>query len=243
MLSSPLKTEPIWNIPITFTPLVGREQEVASICDLLLHTDVHLLTLLGIGGIGKTRLSLQVATAMRDSFTDGVCFIGLAAISDPAMVVPMIAEELRIREVGEQPLREQVLFALRDKRLLLILDNFEHMMPVAPLVEELIATCPYLKVLITCREVLHVQGEQLYPVPPLTLPDLAHLPEPAMLASLSQYTAVALFVQHARTVQPAFQLTPTNARAVAEICVRLDGLPLAIELAAARSRLLPPQAL
>ena len=240
MLQSPMKSESIWNIPITFTSMIGREQEVGAICALLLRPDVRLLTLLGPGGIGKTRLILQVATQMRERFTDGVCWIGLAVFSDPQLLIPNIAQELGIRETGDVPLLEQVKFALREKHLLLLLDNFEHLMMLAPLVEELLVACPLVKIMVTSREVLHLPAEHLYDVPPLTLPDLARLPESKLLL---QYAAVALFVQRTQTIMPAFQITPTNARAIAEICVRLDGLPLAIEFAAARVRLLSPQAL
>jgi len=221
-------------------PLLGREQEVAAVCAELAHPTVRLLTLLGTGGIGKTRLSLQVATQMRDQFADGVCFVPLAPIRDPALVISAIARVLDIRESGAQPLLEQLKEALRPRQLLLLLDNVEQVVTVAPHLEELLAACPHLKLLVTSRATLHVQAERVFPVPPLPLPDLLRLPESEALA---QYAAVALFLHHARAMQPGFQLTQTNARAVAEICVRLDGLPLAIELAAARIRLLPPQAL
>src|SRR5438034_5013645 len=227
-------------LPVLFTPLIGREQEVAAVCAELAHPTVRLLTLLGAGGIGKTRLSLQVATQMRDQFADGVCFVPLAPIRDPALVLSAIAQVLDIRESGARPLLEQLKEALRHRQLLLLLDNIEQVVTVAPHLEELLAACPHLKLLVTSRATLHVQAEQIFPVPPLSLPDLLHLPEREALA---QYAAVALFLQHARAMQPGFQLTQANAQAVAEICVQLDGLPLAIELAAARIRLLPPQAL
>ncbi len=227
-------------LPVLLTPLIGREQEVAAVCAELAHPTVRLLTLLGAGGIGKTRLSLQVATQVRDQFADGVCFVPLAPIRDPALVLSAIAQVLDIRESGARPLLEQLKEALRHRQLLLLLDNVEQVVTVAPHLEELLAACPHLKLLVTSRATLHVQAEQIFPVPPLSLPDLLHLPESKALV---QYAAVALFLQHARAMQPGFQLTATNARAVAEICVRLDGLPLAIELAAARIRLFSPQAL
>jgi predicted ATPase/transcriptional regulator with XRE-family HTH domain len=227
-------------LPVLLTPLIGREQEVAAVCAELAHPTVRLLTLLGAGGIGKTRLSLQVATQMRDQFADGVCFVPLAPIRDPALALSAIAQVLDIRESGARPLLEQLKEALRHRQLLLLLDNVEQVVTVAPHLEELLAACPHLKLLVTSRATLHVQAEQIFPVPPLSLPDLLHLPESEALA---HYAAVALFLQHARAMQPGFQLTAANARAVAEICVRLDGLPLAIELAAARIRLLSPQAL
>ena len=237
---SALKHEPLWKVPITFTSLIGREQDVATIGALLLRPDVRLLTLLGVGGIGKTRLSLQVAWEVRQHFSDGVCFVSLAAIHDPELVVPAIAQELGIPEIGTQSLFEQVQASLHDKHLLLILDNFEQVVRASPGVEELLAACPSLKIVVTSRAVLHLQAEQEFTVPPLALPNLNHLLEHEVL---SDYAAVALFVRRAQAILPAFQVTTTNARMIAEICVRLDGLPLAIELAAARIKLLPPQAL
>ena len=231
---------PLWKVPVLFTSFVGREQDVTDICELLRQPEMRLLTLLGPGGIGKTRLSVQVATALRDFFAEGVCFVHLAAVYDPKLVVAAIAAELEIPEVGAQSIFEQVKLALREKPLLLVLDNFEQVVAAASQVEELLVACPALKILVTSRVVLHVPGEQEFSVSPLELPDLKHLPASE---TLSQCAAVVLFVQRARSVLRSFQLTQTNARTVAEICVRLDGLPLAIELAAARVKLLPPQAL
>src|SRR6266516_2938208 len=240
VLQGTVKPEPIWKVPTLFTSLVGREQDVATIATLLKNPDIRLLTLVGTGGIGKTRLALQVATAMRPDFDDGICFVPLAPVSDPKLVFPAIARELGLQEVGMQPVFEQVKFWLADKHLLLLLDNFEQLPMATPLVEDLLASCPLLKIVVTSRAVLHLQGEHEYPVAPLTLPDLKQLPTSE---DLPHYTAVALFVQRAQAVLPTFQLTPSTASAVAEICVQLDGLPLAIELAAARVKLLPPQAL
>ncbi len=232
--------EPFWKVPTSFTSLVGREQDVAALCTLLARPDVRLLTLLGVGGIGKTRLAIQVASQLRERFADGVCFVGLAPISDPSLVISSIARELGLQEAGAQPLVETVKAWLRDKHFLLLLDNFEQIASAALLLEDLLAACPRLVILVTSREVLHLSAEHLFPVPPLSLPDLAQLPGHEQL---SQYAAVSLFVQRAQANKPDFTLTPANARTIAEICVRLDGLPLAIELAATRIRVLPPQAL
>src|SRR5229473_1918454 len=239
-LESILKPGPLWKVPITFTPLIGRDKEIADICELLKDPGVRLVTLLGTGGIGKTRLSYQIAREMQPYFADGVCFVPLVSVNEPDLVVPTIAQELGIQEVGAQSIFDRVKVALRSKHFLLLLDNFEQVVTAAPLIEELLAVCPRLKVVMTSREVLHLDSEHEFPVPPLDLPDLSQLPEDE---ALTQYAAVALFVQRAQAILPTFQLTQTNARAVAEICVRLDGLPLAIELAAARIKLLPPQAL
>jgi predicted ATPase/DNA-binding CsgD family transcriptional regulator len=229
-----------YNLPAQLTPLIGREQEIQAVCSLLRHPEVRLVTLTGPGGVGKTRLSLQVATDLLDAFADGVCFVPLAPIRDPDLVTSMLAQVLGLKEANEQPLLDLLKASLQDKRLLLLLDNFEQVLAAAPRLSDLLADCPHLKILVTSRAVLHLRGEHEFPVPPLALPDFTHLPESEALA---QYAAVALFLECARAVKPDFELTPANSRAIAEICIRLDGLPLAIELAAARSKLLPPQAL
>ncbi len=228
------------NLPVQLTPFIGREQEVATVQQLLSREEVRLLTLTGPGGAGKTRLGLQAAAELSDHFADGVFFVNLVPISDPALVMPTIAQTLDIREVTGQPLLERLQEELRQKQMLLLLDNFEQVVTAAIQVVELLAACPELKILVTSREVLHVRAEYEFAVPPLELPDPKHLPD---LAALSHYAAVALFLQRAQAVKPDFQLTNANARAIAEICARLDGLPLAIELAATRIKLLPPQAL
>ena len=184
--------------------------------------------------------SLQVTAELSDRFAGGVFFVNLAPISDPALVVPTIAETLGIQERADQFLLKRLKEVLRQKQMLLLLDNFEQVVTAGVQVVELLAACPGLKALVTSREVLHVQAEREFPVPPLALPDPKRLPD---LAILSHNAAVALFLQRAQAVKPDFQITNANARAIAEICVRLDGLPLAIELAAARMKLLPPQAL
>ena len=234
------KKTPTHHLPTQLTPLIGRQQEVAVACSLLRRSQVRLLTLTGTGGVGKTRLALQVATALVEDFADGVSSVPLAPISDPDLVIPTIAQALGIREGGARSLLDLLQAFLRHKHLLLLLDNFEQVLPAASQLIELLAACPSLKLLVTSRAVLHVQGEQEFPVPPLTLPNLKHPPQPEVLAD---YTAVALFLQRAQAVIPTFQLTAANAHTIAEICVHLDGLPLAIELAAARIKLLPPQAL
>ena len=228
------------NLPAKLTPLIGREQEVAAACSLLRQSEVRLLTLTGAGGIGKTRLGLQIATDLLNDFADGVSFVAFAPVSDPDLVMPTITETFGLKETGDQTLSDLLKTYLQEKHLLLLLDNFEQVVSAAPKLTQLLTLCPQLKMLITSRAVLHVQGEHEFPVPPLAVPNLAHLTEDE---SVSHYAAVALFLQRARAIKPDFQLTQTNARVIAEICARLDGLPLAIELAAARIKLLPPQAL
>ncbi len=228
------------NLPVQLTPFIGREQEVTAACDLLRREDAHLLALTGPGGTGKTRLALQAAAESSDLFADGVFFVNLAPINDPALVVPTIAETLGIQERADQSLLERLKEYLHHRQMLLLLDNFEQVVSAAVQVVELLVACPQLKVMVTSREVPHVRARQEFAVPPLPLPDLKHLPD---LAALSHFAAVALFISRAQAVKPDFQMTVTNAHAIAEICARLDGLPLAIELAAARIKLLPPQAL
>ena len=228
------------NLPVQPTPFIGREQEVSAVQQLLQRDGVRLLTLTGPGGTGKTRMALQVVAELSESFRDGVYFVNLAPISDPALVVPTIAQTLSVKEVADHPLLDLLIAFLREKQVLLLLDNFEQVVSAAMQVSALLAACPRLKMLVTSREVLHVHGEQEVAVPPLSLPDQECLPD---LLALSQYESVALFLQRAQAARPEFELSTANAATVAEICIRLDGLPLAIELAAARIKLLPPQAL
>jgi predicted ATPase/class 3 adenylate cyclase/DNA-binding XRE family transcriptional regulator len=260
------------NLPAQPTLLIGREQEVATICALLCRPEVRLLTLTGPGGTGKTRLGLQVAAELaltpnpapiamgeeskmstpprlpqrerraggEGHFPDGVYFVNLVPIRDPNLVTSAVAQTLGVIETGDQPLAERLQSYLRHKQLLLLLDNFEQIVDAAALVAELLAGCPQLTILVTSRVPLHLRGEKEVSVPPLALPDLHQLPA---VESLTQYAAVELFIQRALDVQPDFAVTNDNAPAVAEICYRLDGLPLAIELAAARLKLFTPEAL
>jgi len=228
------------NLPTQPTPLVGREKELREALERLQQERVRLLTLTGPGGVGKTRLSLQLAAEQIESFPDGVFFVGLAPLTDPALLPSAVAQAIGVREEAERPLSETLRAHLQGKRLLLVLDNFEQVTEAAPLVGQLLTAAAGLKVLVTSRIPLHLRGEQEYPVPTLSLPDPRQLPP---LEQLTRYEAVRLFIERAQGVKPDFALTDENAPAVAEICVRLDGLPLAIELAAARIKILPPQAM
>jgi predicted ATPase/transcriptional regulator with XRE-family HTH domain len=222
------------------TPLIGRASEVAKVCSMLRTPDVRLVTLSGPGGVGKTRLALQAVLELLDDFADGISVVNLAPITDADLVVSVIAQTLELREAAGRPLLNQLQDYLHDKHMLLLLDNFEQVIIAAAAVADLLATCSHLTILVTSREILHLRGEKELPVPPLALPELKRLPP---LAALAQYAAVELFIARARDVQHDFALTDESAPAVAEICYRLDGLPLAIELAAARIKLLAPQAL
>jgi predicted ATPase/class 3 adenylate cyclase len=228
------------NLPAQPTPLIGRERELREVRDLLRGEGVRLLTLTGAGGIGKTRLGLQVGAELLDEFEDGVFFVALAPITDPTLVASAIAEPLGVVEAADQPLEDALKGYLRGKELLVVLDNFEQVPAAAPLVGELLSACPKLEVLATSRSVLKVYGEQEYAVPPLELPDHKRLPP---VERLTQYEAVRLFIERAKAAKGDFSVTNHNAPAVAEICARLDGLPLAIELAAARIKVLTPAAM
>ena len=228
------------NLPLERSPLIGREKEAAAIAKIALRTDAGVVTLTGPGGTGKTRLALQVAADLLDEFKDGVFFVNLAAITDPSLVASEIAQALGIRESGGRPLVESLKDYLRDKRMLLLLDNFEQVIAAAPLVTDLLGSAAGLKVMVTSRMSLRLRGEKEYLVPPLSLPDPKQLPS---LEQLTQYETVRLFIERATNAKPDFTVTNENAPAVAEICHRLDGLPLAIELAAARIKILPPHAM
>jgi predicted ATPase/DNA-binding CsgD family transcriptional regulator len=244
MLPSRERTElgrtPTHNLPAQLTPLIGRERELAAACALLQRPEVRLLTIIGTGGIGKTRLGLQIATYLLDTFSDGVCLVFLATISDPDLVVTTIAQTIDVKESGAESLLDLLKDHLQDKDLLLVLDNFEQVVATAPVLTELLETCPSLKLLVTSRELLRVRGEQEFALSPLAFPDLKQLPS---CEALAEYGAVALFLQRAQAVKHDFHITDVNASSIAAICARLDGLPLALELAAARLQHLSLQAL
>jgi len=235
-------------LPAATTPLIGREQAVQVVIERLRQPEVRLLTLLGPGGVGKTRLAFEVARSLNASFADGVSFVPLASLHDPALLLSRILEACGLLEdanerflVGMPRTGLNLLIAslTQDERLL-VLDNFEHLLEASTVVAELLAAAPRLKVLVTSRGVLHLYGEHIWEVPPLELVDPRHLPD---LASLVRIPAIRLFVERAQMIKPAFRLTEHNAAAVTELCTRLDGLPLAIELAAAHIKLFSPQLL
>jgi predicted ATPase/class 3 adenylate cyclase len=235
----PLRSLSTSNLPNPISSMIGRQSEMERVRDLLTGGRVRLLTLTGPGGTGKTRLGIEAAAALRLEFPNGVFFVELAPISDPRLVVSEIAQVLGVQERGAQGMEEALIAHLGDGALLLVLDNFEQVQEAAPVVARLLRECRRLSVLVTSRTVLHLTGEQEFQVPPLELPD----PRARSVQEVGRSASAALFVERARAVVPGFALTDRSAPSVAEICLRLDGLPLAIELAAARVKLLDPEAL
>jgi predicted ATPase len=228
------------NLPGQVTSFIGRQEAIATLTARLGRDGSRLLTITGAGGIGKTRLAVQVAGELAGRFADGVCFVPLGAIAEPELVSTAIAQALGVPEVGGRSIIEELKEQLQTRELLLVLDNFEHVLASAPLVGELLGTCPRLSILVTSRAVLRLARERVVDVPPLATPDPD---QRADIETVGKYEAIRLFCERAQAVQSDFVLTTKNARAVLRICQRLDGLPLAIELAAARVRLFAPQAL
>ena len=228
------------SLPTPPTPFIGREEEISTLCDLLQQSDVHLLTLTGTAGVGKTRLSVQVASKLSDDFPAGISFLDLAQVRDSDGLIVAMAQALNLREERGQSLLERIKVTLREMHVLLVLDNFEQILDGSMVLSQVLATCPGLKFLVTSRSMLHIQAERIFDVQPLPLPDSRHH---YPLTDLFQYAAIALFVQRVQAVQSGFRLTSANASPIINICSRLDGIPLAIELAAARSRYFSPQEL
>lgn len=231
---------PLWNVPSSFPPCLGRAQEIAELCTLLERSDLRLLTVLGPGGIGKTRVIEEVAQQVRGRFAAGVCFVALRAVGDSSLVLPTLAQELHIQERSNETLLARIKSALQGRQLLLILDGFERVGEAAPLLGQVLAACADVKLLVSSQVPVHLPAEQEFPLGPLALPPRDLLVEPERLVS---YASLALFAQQAQIFLPAFRLTRENAQTIAEICLHLDGLPLAIELAAANLKMFVPRAL
>jgi predicted ATPase len=227
-------------IPTPLTTLIGREAEIAVVEELINRPEVRLVTLCGPGGVGKTRLALHLASSASDHFRDGAAFVNLAPLGDWRLVVVAIAQALSVREQGDRSLVDLLIAYLDGRHLLLVLDTFERLLPAAALLADILSVCSNLKLLVTSRSVLRVSGEYVFTVSPLALPDPIRR---SRTEEVGQCGAVQLFVARAKAAQVAFQLTDENSAAVAAICQQLNGLPLAIELAAARVAVLPPQAL
>jgi predicted ATPase len=239
-VAAPDRQAPPTNLSAGISLIVGREREVEEVTSMLRAPAARLVTLTGPGGTGKSRLALEVARGLVPEYRDGAFAVDLSLVSEPALVAPHVAHALGVAEAGSTPMSERLARHLKTREVLLVLDSFEHLMAAAPLVAGLLAAAPGLKALVTSRAPLHLRHEREYPVEPLEVPEFATLPP---VEELARSGAVALFVARAREAKPSFALTAENARAVVEVCRRLDGLPLAIELAAARVKLFAPGAL
>jgi len=229
------------NFPSQPTPLIGRDPEIATARKSIMDGGVRLLTFVGPPGVGKTRLASQVASSLLDEFNNGAYFVPLAPVEDPNQVPATIAQALGVNQIGESSFADRLNEYLRDKHILLVLDNFEQVVAAAPFVAELLSACPWLNILVTSRVPLSIRSEHQFPVSPLKIP--ANENSEIDLSELMRYSAIELFIERARAVKPDFELKSENFETVIAICARLDGLPLAIELVAARTSLMPPQAL